>query len=153
MVKTYKRKIGDYGEGLACKFLRKKGLKIKNRNYLKKWGEIDIVAIKKKRFLSRQIEKLHFVEVKTVSCETKKGTKEEIIKNYLVSDNVHNWKLQRLKRVFQTYLRDENISDEIDWQFDIIIVFLNIKDKNVKDIPNQYVSRDYHIKYMENIII
>ena len=55
--------------------------------------------------------------------------------------------------VFQTYLRDENISDEIDWQFDIIIVFLNIKDKNVKDIPNQYVSRDYHIKYMENIII
>ena len=92
MVKTYKRKIGDYGEGLACKFLRKKGLKIKNRNYLKKWGEIDIVAIKKKRFLSRQIEKLHFVEVKTVSCETKKGTKEEIIKNYLVSDNVHNWK-------------------------------------------------------------
>lgn len=35
MVITEKRKIGNIGEDLACKFLRKEGLKIVERNYLK----------------------------------------------------------------------------------------------------------------------
>ncbi len=56
---TEKQIVGKIGEDCACKYLQKLGYKIVDRNYLKKWGEIDIVAQKDK--------KLHFVEVKSVS--------------------------------------------------------------------------------------
>lgn len=153
MAISEKRKIGNTGEDLACQFLMSKGLKIKNRNYLEKWGELDIVAVKKRWFFSSRIEKIHFVEVKTVSCETKWGSDQEIIDNYLLSDNVHFRKIQRLKRIIQTYLMKEKVSDETKWQFDIIIVFLNLKDKNIKDISNHYVGENYCIKYFEDAVI
>jgi len=135
MAITEKRRIGDIGENLACKFLKKEGLKIIERNYLKKWGEIDIVAQEKKT------NKLHFVEVKTVSCENIKEGITVKMENYRVENNVHFWKLQRLARVFQTYLLDRKIAEEREWQFDIVIVFLDLKDK---------ISR---IKYLKDIII
>lgn len=135
MAITEKRRIGDIGENLACKFLKKEGLKIVERNYLKKWGEIDIVAKEKKT------NKLHFVEVKTVSCENIRGEITAKMENYKVDNNVHPWKLQRLTRVFQTYLLEKKIIEDREWQFDIIIVFLDLKDK---------ISR---IKYLKDIII
>ena len=56
---TDKQKIGNLGEDIGCKFLVKRGFSIKDRNYRKKWGEIDIVVEKD--------AVLHFIEVKTVS--------------------------------------------------------------------------------------
>ena len=53
------QKIGQLGEDIACKFLMKHGFSILERNYTKKWGEIDVIAEKGK--------KLYFVEVKSVS--------------------------------------------------------------------------------------
>lgn len=41
-----KREIGDIGEDLAVKLLKKKGYKIIARNFLVKTGEIDIIAKK-----------------------------------------------------------------------------------------------------------
>jgi len=41
-----KRKIGDIGEEVVCKYLETKGFRVLERNYLRKWGEIDIVAEK-----------------------------------------------------------------------------------------------------------
>lgn len=146
MAKSEKRKIGDIGENIACRFLEKRGFKIIDRNYLKKWGEIDIVARKKQSWKNRILnrptnDKIYFVEVKTVSCENIRGGITAKMRDYQVDNNVHPWKLQRLARVFQTYLLDKRISDETEWQFDIIIVFLDIKDK---------ISR---IKYLKDIII
>ncbi|MBX4181397.1 YraN family protein, partial [Candidatus Parcubacteria bacterium] len=57
--RTEKRKLGDIGENIACDFLKNRGYTIVERNYLRKWGEIDIVA--------RKGEVIHFVEVKSVS--------------------------------------------------------------------------------------
>ena len=57
--KTEKRRKGDLGESIAVKFLEGKGYKVLARNYLKPWGEIDII-VEKERVL-------HFVEVKTVT--------------------------------------------------------------------------------------
>jgi len=48
---------GNYGEDLACKFLKKQGYKILERNYRIRGGEIDIVA--------KNGGALVFVEVKT----------------------------------------------------------------------------------------
>ena len=56
------QKIGEIGENMAVKFLVKHGFSILDRNYTKKWGEIDIVAEKN--------NKLYFVEVKSVSRQT-----------------------------------------------------------------------------------
>lgn len=47
---------GDYGEDLACEYLKKNGYRILERNYRIRGGEIDIVAM--------DGETLVFVEVK-----------------------------------------------------------------------------------------
>ncbi len=39
-----KQKIGEIGEAVVCTFLMKHGHEILERNYTKKWGEIDIVT-------------------------------------------------------------------------------------------------------------
>lgn len=117
---TTKRKIGNLGEDLACKFLTKRGLEILERNYLKKCGEIDIIAKNK--------EKLHFIEVKSVSCEINPIVSPETTNNeYRPEDNVHPWKLERLSKTIQLYLIEREVSDETDWQLDIITVYI---DKN-----------------------
>jgi hypothetical protein len=60
--RTEKRKVGDIGESVACNYLLKENYKIIGRNYLKKFGEIDIIAEKGGIY--------HFVEVKTVTHVT-----------------------------------------------------------------------------------
>lgn len=50
-------RLGEKGEGLAAKFLKRKGYKIVRQNYKTPLGEIDIIA--------RDGETLVFVEVKT----------------------------------------------------------------------------------------
>jgi putative endonuclease len=52
-----KQKIGEKGETIAERHLKKKGYKILERNYRTKLGEIDIIAKDKKTIV--------FVEVKT----------------------------------------------------------------------------------------
>jgi len=137
MNNKHNQNIGKIGEETACKFLMKRGYQIVLRNYWKKWGEIDIVAKKDCA--------IHFVEVKTVSrdlafvlnkdfvsCETKKGVKHETLDSYRPEDNIHPWKLKRLSRAIQTYLIENNISEDDKWQFDAITVFLDIKNKTAK---------------------
>ncbi len=111
------------GEGIACEFLVKHGYEILDRNYRKKWGEIDIAAQKE--------GKLHFIEVKTVSRETA----------YRPEENVHPWKLKRLFRVIQTYLLDKNIPDKVEWQLDVAAITLDFKTKTAK------------IRITENVIL
>ena len=122
---TEKQVIGKIGEDCVCQYLKNKDFKIVDRNYLKKWGEIDIVAQKKK--------KIHFVEVKTVSRETTVSNGGEVTREtndgYRPEDNVHPWKLQRLGRVIQSYLLDKDISDEIEWQFDLATVYVDMKSR------------------------
>jgi putative endonuclease len=105
-----KQKIGEIGENIAEKFLMKQGFSILDRNYTKKWGEIDIVAEKS--------GKLYFIEVKSVSHETPDFNPE---------DNMHPWKMKRLSRVIQTYLLSKNIPEEKDWQVDLLVVYIDSK--------------------------
>jgi putative endonuclease len=53
------RALGNRGEDLAVSFLKKRGYRIRERNFYTRWGEIDIVAEKGGR--------LHLVEVRTVT--------------------------------------------------------------------------------------
>ena len=134
--RTKKRKIGDVGENIACRFLMKRGFEIIEQNYNKKWGEIDIIA--------RKGQKLHFVEVKSVTRDSLKYVSPET-DTYRPEDNLHPWKLKRLSRVIQTYLLgykgNRDVTHETDWQFDVIVVYLDLKGLQAK------------VNYMEDIII
>ncbi len=118
-----KQKIGELGENIAVKFLVKHSFSILDRNYTKKWGEIDIIAEKN--------NKIYFIEVKSVSCETLADLNNEKLDQYKPEDNMHPWKLKRMSRTIQTYLFSKKL-DEKEWQVDLILVFLNLKDKNAK---------------------
>jgi len=116
-----KQKIGEMGENIAVKFLMKHGFSILGRNYTKKWGEIDIIAEK--------TTKIYFVEVKSVSCETLDNKK---IEQYHPEDNMHPWKLKRLSRTIQTYILSEKVPGDKEWQVDLLVVFLDLKNKKAK---------------------
>lgn len=135
--RKHNQNIGKIGEETACKFLMKQGYQIILRNYLKKWGEIDIIA--------KKDHTTYFIEVKTVSkdlisvlnrdfvsCETEKCVNHETHDNYRPEDNIHPWKLKRLSRVIQSYLIENDPDGDNEWQFDAITVFLDIKNKSAK---------------------
>ena len=117
---TEKQKLGELGETYTCQYLEKLRYKIICRNYLKKWGEIDIVC--------KIDNKLHFVEVKSVSREISNNVIYETSPSkdwYRPEDNMHPWKLQRLSRVIQSYLLERDVPDDVDWQFDVVTVYID----------------------------
>jgi len=130
---TEKQKIGQIGENTACKFLKKQGFVIKDRNYRKKWGEIDIITQKDNI--------LHFIEVKSVTCEMEYKPKTDL-KNKSVwltsynwfrpEENIHPWKQKRLARTIQTYLLEKKIPEDMEWQVDIMAVFLDFNARKAK---------------------
>ena len=126
-----KQKIGEIGENVACKFLVKQGFTILERNYTKKWGEIDIVA---QRQENRGL-KLYFIEVKAVTRDLSnfsRITSKDRLDQYRPEDNMHPWKLKRLSRTIQTYLVSKHVSESTEWQFDLLVVFLDMKNKKAR---------------------
>lgn len=120
LVKTEKRKIGDIGEDIAATFLVKNGYHILWRNYLKPWGEIDIVAKSKKG--------LHFIEVKTVTREkhsVRGGS--TFFQSYLPEDHVNRLKLTRLRRTVGAYLSEKRVSSETLYQIDVLAITIDEK--------------------------
>ena len=119
---TEKQRIGQLGEDFTCNHLQELGYMIVCRNYLKKWGEIDVVAKRGKR--------IHFIEVKTVSREIREGNVlHETKDSFRAEDNMHPWKLQRLGRVIQSYLLEKDIADSVDWQLDLATVYIDVLNK------------------------
>ncbi|MDP2788676.1 MAG: YraN family protein [bacterium] len=117
------QKIGEIGENVAVKFLVKHGFSILDRNYTKKWGEIDVIAEKG--------SKLYFIEVKSVSRPGLQDVARET-DDPRPEDNMHPWKLKRLSRTIQTYLLSKNVPDEREWQVDLLVVFLDIEAKKAR---------------------
>ena len=115
---TQKQKIGAMGENIAVKHLVKRDFSVVERNYRKKWGEIDIIA--------KKGNVLHFIEVKTVcSARFSRDT-------WLPEENVHYWKRKRLSRAIQTYLMEQKVSHDTLWQIDVIAVLLDLERKKAK---------------------
>ena len=113
-----KQKTGEIGENITTRFLVKHKFTIKDRNYTKKWGEIDIVAEKD--------NKIYFIEVKSISKDNLKIVSQETLDQYRPEDNMHPWKMKRIARTIQSYILENQI-EEKDWQVDLFIVFLDLK--------------------------
>lgn len=131
MAKTEKRRLGDIGEDLCCKFLVKRGFTVLERNYLKPWGEIDVIAEKGSN--------IRFVEVKTVSRETRDGSvSREMMRP---EENMHEGKVKRLHRTIQIYLLERKVPEHIEWQLDLVCVYIDLERKKGR------------VEMLENIII
>ncbi|MFZ3020279.1 MAG: YraN family protein [Minisyncoccia bacterium] len=112
--------IGNRGERLVEMFLMKHGYTIISKNYLRPWGEIDIVA-KNKGII-------HFIEVKAkeINSETDKLSAE-----YRPEDHMHSWKVKRFRRIIETWIMDKDY--EGDWQIDVAIAYVS-KDKEIESV-------------------
>jgi putative endonuclease len=124
-VKTFTSKqqqIGEIGEEITVRFLKKRKFRIIDRNYTRKWGEIDIVT--------NQKDKIHFVEVKTVTdpglIKVSRKTNDE----YRPEDQMHSWKVKRIMRAVETYVAEKDIEE--DWQIDLVTVYLDLDGKRAK---------------------
>lgn len=111
-----KRRFGNLGEDVACLYLKKHGFLVKDRNYLKPWGEIDIIATKDNIW--------YFFEVKTVSYET--YTSNVARENVRPEENIHKHKLERLRRVIETYISEHQVPSDATLQVDALIVRANM---------------------------
>jgi putative endonuclease len=100
------QKLGEIGENAVCTYLKGQGLSVRERNFTRKWGEIDIVAFKD--------GVTHFIEVKSLSREGDAFRPE---------DQVHPTKQRRLARAIESYMLAHEVGD---WRFDIACVFLDM---------------------------
>ena len=101
-----RKDVGRGGEKIAAQFLVKKGFKIIERNYRRKWGEIDIIAEKD--------GVVRFVEVKAVSRENPDYRPEEL---------VHKSKLRKVARTAALYMEEKR--DSREFQIDAVTVVMN----------------------------
>ncbi len=116
-----KRQLGNIGEDIAVQFLTRKGFTIIGRNYLKSWGEIDIIAVKD--------ECVRFVEVKAVTREMLPDVTREI-GSYRPEEQVHPAKLAKLCRTAEMYMNERN--DDRDYQIDVVGVYMDTKNKKAR---------------------
>lgn len=99
-----KRDIGNKGEDIAVKLIKKKGYKVIERNFnVPRAGEIDIIAKKK--------EYLVFVEVR-LRKNTLHGSGAE---------TVDIFKQRKLIKAAQTYLKLNNLNN-IPARFDVVSI-------------------------------
>ena len=108
-----KRKLGNTGEDFCVKHLVKHKFRILNRNYRKKWGEIDIIAEK--------AGIVRFVEVKAVSRESLPNGSREM--DYRPEELVHKSKLRKVARTAALYMEEKR--DEREFQIDVVGVILD----------------------------
>ena len=140
------RAIGNAGEDIACKYLANKDFIVIDRNYTKKWGEIDIVAILKTE--TGLVKCVHFFEVKSVTGFWEKGINQDVMDRVRPEENVNIQKVKRLRRTIKTYMAEkvrpsQNREDfgEISFEFHVLCVYMNTYSKTAR------------IKWLKNVIL
>lgn len=108
-IEAYKQKTGNIGEDAATNFLTEKGYKIIERNYKRKLGEIDIIAI---------------IDKTLVFCEVK--TRKSYSQMYFLPEqNVDFKKMRKLRKICELYVLEKKISVSQKWRIDVISVLID----------------------------
>jgi len=128
------KRLGNFGERVACCYLENKGYKILDRNYSRKWvqgpqkGEIDIVAKPRRNVFDvlwgKKDNTISFIEVKTITSAQGGG--------YLPEDKVNFQKQKQLIKIAQDWLSEKKIPLESKWQIDIISIEVNLNSQKAK---------------------
>ncbi len=114
-----KKALGKRGEDLALRFLKKKGYKIVERNYICKMGEMDIIAQEK--------DTLVFVEVKT-RTSTAFGPPQLA---------VNPAKQMQLSKVALNFLKEKRLED-IKARFDVVAIVLRPSGEEIELIKDAF---------------
>ncbi len=102
------KELGVLGEEIAENFLKKKNYQILEKNFRKKWGEIDIIAKIKKTIV--------FCEVKTIY-------RPAFQNQPFAPENQINWRKKRqLLKMAQIYLSSKKIPLDAPHQIDILAI-------------------------------
>jgi len=107
------RRIGNKAEDLACIFLSNLNYKILSRNFLKKVGEIDIVAIKDNIY--------HFIEIKSVTHETPWDYIDQNSMCFVPEQKMNFDKIKKIRKTINLFLIENNLYD-VELQIDLITV-------------------------------
>lgn len=111
--KSRNKQIGAWGEQITANYYRKAGFTLHDMNYLKAWGEIDVIVEK--------AHKVHFIEVKTVSYETKADLEQSVAHGtWRPEENVTEFKIKKLSRAIESWLQERHWHG--DWQIDVAAV-------------------------------
>ncbi len=118
------KKIGDYGEKLARRYLWLHGYRVIEKNYKSRHGEIDVIAKRGKYIV--------FVEVKTRS--------EENVSRYGRPARAVNYeKRQHIRYSVNEYLRGRNNKKQP--RIDIIEVYLSGGKHRIEHIKNAFGAK------------
>ena len=124
-----KRKFGDFGEKIAINYLIGKGYQIIEQNYLKPWGEIDLIG--------RLRNNLIFFEVKTRDLKN--------VEHFLPEHSIDRRKIRNLQKICETYLNEKRYPVNQQWQIDVISIAIDkIREKaKIKHIENAIWEKPY----------
>lgn len=116
-----KREFGNEGEDIASKFIKKKGIKILERNFYSRWGEVDIIGYDSK-------------EKEYVFFEVRMRENEDFGKPY---ELITKTKLKKVYKTGMVYLLKNDLENEV-YRIDVISILF-------KDF--EY----YEIEHFENV--
>ncbi len=117
------KELGNFGEKLACEYLVEKGFKILCKNYRINFGEIDIIARKKRKLFSRTDKTIHFIEVKALL-----GQREGIFPE----QHVNSKKQRKLRRLAEIWLSKNKFPSDFPYQIDIAGILIDSQSKKAK---------------------
>ncbi len=112
-----RKAVGALGEKTAADYLEREGFTIRGTNYVRKTGEIDLIAEKE--------DTLHFVEVKTIMVN-ELPEENAINDDYDPSANLHEAKIRKVARTGEWYVMEKDWQG--DWQVDGCLVWLRRRD-------------------------
>jgi len=125
------KQLGVLGEKITSDYLEKKGYKILDKNYSRKWaqglqkGEIDIIAQKD--------DNIHFIEVKTLT-----ESDRERFSVISPEEKVNFQKQKQLIKIAQDWLSEKKVPLESKWQIDVVAIKidLGLKKAKIRHIQN-----------------
>ena len=127
---TKKSEIGKLGEDLAREYLVNKRFTIIERNFRRKWGELDIIGKDSGGVLV-------FVEVKAMR-KYNNAANNSAIAELLPEENLTAAKLRKLKRTAYLYANENSklVDNEKGWRIDLIAITLNESETDIKHYEN-----------------
>ncbi len=114
-----KKELGKKGEEMALRFLKKKGYRILETNYLCKMGEADIVA--------KDRDTYAFIEVKTRRSTTFGSPQMAVDRK----------KQEQLSRVALFYLKEKRL-EEAKARFDVVAILIGPKGEEIELIQDAF---------------
>jgi len=114
-----KKELGKKGEEVALRFLKKKGYRIMETNYVCKMGEMDLIAKEK--------DTLVFIEVKT-RTSTMFGPPQLAVTKF---------KQRQLSKVALNFLKQNKLED-VKARFDVVAILIGQRGEEIELIRDAF---------------